>query len=233
MNEPARGGDIAAPRSRAATAQHHKRDFWAKQNLKHTPAHYRLRKAAKVIGRLATGHECDLLDVGCGPATLRTLLPEAVDYYGIDIAIHSPARNLIESDILEAPIRFDNRKFDIVTALGVFEYVGDLQEKKFAEIAEILKPGGTFLVSYTNFGHRGAHIFEAFSNIQPLADFRRSLGTFFRIERSFPASHNWYGGQPTRRPLMAVNMLVNANIAVLSARLGVEYFFLCSRPSES
>jgi SAM-dependent methyltransferase len=215
-----------APESRAAF---YKRDFWIKENTKHVPAHYRLVKAARIINAVAGGQERDLLDVGCGPATLMRLLQDNIDYYGIDIAIHDPAPNLVESDILENPIRFDDRRFDIIVALGVFEYVGAFQSQKFSEIAELLNEGGKFILSYTNFDHHDKHVFEAFSNVRPFGDFRHQLARHFTIDRYFPASHNWHGGQPTRKLVKAANMHVNANIPYISPKLAVEYFFICSR----
>lgn len=207
----------------------HKRDFWINENQKHIPAHYRLHKAARVVNEIAGGREADLLDVGCGPGTLGTLLARGIRYHGIDIAIRHQAPNLIETDILAGPVAFGAKRFDIVTALGLFEYVGASQEQKLSEIAGLLKPGGKFLVSYTNFGHHDKHIFEAFSNVRSFGDFRRGLAGHFTIDRYFPAAHNWHGGQPTRKLVKAANMRVNANIPFLSPRLAVEYFFVCSR----
>ena len=132
-------------------ARYYKRAFWSKENLKFNEPWYRLQKSARIIGRLAQGRECSLLDIGCGPGTLGRLLPENVDYYGIDIAIHDPAPNLLEADILERPISFGDRRFDIVIAQGVFEYLGDRQSQKFSEISQLLHNDGTFVVSYTNF----------------------------------------------------------------------------------
>ena len=209
-------------------AESHKRDFWIKENQKHVPAHYRLQKCGGIVSHIAGDRQCDLLDVGCGPATLMSVLPQSVHYFGIDIAIHDPAPNLLESDILETPIRFGEKKFDIVVAQGLFEYVGVHQSEKFGEIAQLLRENGKFVVTYTNFSHRAKQIFEAFSNVQPPGDFRQDLARHFTIDRSFPASHNWYGGQPTRTVVKAVNMRLNANIPLISPRLAVEYFFVCS-----
>jgi len=210
------------------TAKAHKRDFWIEENRKHVPAHYRLQKAARLLNQVAAGRECDLLDVGCGPATLRRLLDRNIRYHGIDIAIHDPAPDLIETDFLENPIGFRGQRFGIVSAQGVFEYMGSAQDRKFGEIAALLAPGGRFVLSYTNFGHHDRHIFEAFSNVQPLGEFRRSLERHFTVGRCFPASHNWHGGQPARRLIKAVNMHWNANVPLVSPRLAVEYFFVCS-----
>ena len=214
---------------RESVADRYKHDFWIKENQRHIPAHYRLRKSARIVNALVGPEERDLLDIGCGPATLGRLLRPNIHYHGIDIAIHDPAPNLIEADILQQPIRFADQRFDIVTALGLFEYVGACQEQKFSEIAQLLRERGRFVLSYTNFGHRDKHIFEAFSNVQPLEDFRRSLTRHFIIDRCFPTSYNWHGGQPVRPLLKAANMPVKANIPLVGPRLAVEYFFICSR----
>ena len=65
------------------------------------------------------------------------LLRSNIEYYGIDIAIHDPAPNLIEADLPNTPIRFDGKRFDIVIAQGFFEYIGTFQARKFAEIWEL------------------------------------------------------------------------------------------------
>lgn len=224
-NDPADVGLSA----RASVAESHKRDFWIKENKKHTPAHYRLRKTGRIVNGIAGSAPCDLLDVGCGPATLETVLRPGINYYGIDIAIQAPAPNLLEADILKGPVAFGGRRFGIVVAQGVFEYLGAAQSQKFEEIAGLLTDGGKFVVTYTNFGHRAGRVFEAFSNVQPMAEFRRDLARRFVIDRSFPTAYTWNGGQPTRRLVQSLNSLVNGNIPVAGPRLAVEYFFVCSR----
>lgn len=210
-------------------AESHKRDFWINENKKHIPVHYRLQKCGRIVNALAAGKESDLLDVGCGPATLMKVLDRNIHYYGIDIAIQEAAPNLLEADILMAPIRFDDKRFDIVVAQGLFEYIGTRQSQKFGEIAQILRENGIFVVTYTNFGHRARRIFEVFSNVQSMGAFRNDLERYFTIDECFPASHNWIGGQPTRKLVMAANMHFNMNIPVISRKLAVEYFFVCSR----
>jgi SAM-dependent methyltransferase len=209
-------------------ADSYKREFWIRENLKHAQPHYRLQKTARLVNRIAAGRSCDLLDVGCGPATLGQLLDDRIRYYGIDIAIHDPAANLLEADILQSPIRFGEMRFDIVVAQGLFEYVGDVQGAKFGEIAQLLEPGGTFVVTYTNFGHRRPSSFEAFSNVQPFDAFVEALRQHFIVSRFFPTAYNWSGGQPRRSLVKAANMHVDRNIPVVGPRLAVEYFVLCS-----
>jgi cyclopropane fatty-acyl-phospholipid synthase-like methyltransferase len=207
----------------------YKKDFWREANLKFVRPWYRVEKSARIINGLVQGRTCTLLDVGCGPAAaLMRLLPQNVDYYGIDIAIQDSAPNLLEADLLESPIAFDDKRFDIVIAQGVFEYMGQAQSQKFAEIAQLLNEDGKFIVSYTNFSHRKTQVYEAFSNVQPFGAFRDELARFFTIERYFPASHNWKHSQPDRRFVKAVNMHLNANIPLISPVLAVDYFFICT-----
>ena len=229
-----RGHDMGKSKGilqREYKADHYKKDFWSKENLKFVSPHFRLEKAARIANRIAQGKECDLLDVGCGPATLGRLLSSNINYFGIDIAIPSPAPNLIEMDILEKPIGFEGRQFDIIMAQGVFEYLGRFQSQKLAEISGILRHNGKFVVSYVNFGHRNRELIEPYSNVQPLHDFRDSLAQYFTIERLFPASHNWHHGQPNRWFMKASQKHLALNIPFISPLLAVEYFFICSHRS--
>jgi SAM-dependent methyltransferase len=221
------------PEAGTSSAAHfYKQAFWSKENLKFGEPWYRLQKSARIIGKLARGKECSLLDIGCGPGALGRLLPENVHYFGIDIAIHDPAPNFLELDILEHPISFGDQRFDIVIAEGVFEYLGDRQSQKFSEISQLLRDDGTFVLSYTNFGHRKPRMYPAFSNVQPLDEFSEDLGRYFRVQRRFPASHNWKHSQPDRRLVKAGNMYMNVNVPLLTPMLAVEYYFVCT-PLES
>jgi SAM-dependent methyltransferase len=228
MTHPAGGESLVSEGSIGNTL--HKKDFWSKENLKYSRPHYRLEKSARIVNRLARGKRCTLFDVGCGPATLMSLLQPNVEYYGIDIAIHDPAPNLIEADFLKRPLRFADKRFDIVLAQGVFEYVGDFQAQKFTEIARLLNDGGIFIVSYVNFDHRDRYIYWPYSNVQSFDDFRWSLAQHFEIQRFFPTSHNWHHSEPSRKLLKAANMHINANVPFVSRVLAVEYFFICSSP---
>lgn len=210
------------------TENYYKHEFWATENLRYVKPHFRLAKAARIVNRAAKGRNCELLDVGCGPATLAQELDQNIRYHGIDIAIQRPAENLIQSDFLSEPIEFRGKQFDLIVAQGVFEYVGKFQEEKFREIKQLLKPGGTFLASYVNFDHLHSRIYEPYSNVQPFDEFRSSLQRVFRINRYFPTSHHWYHREPNREWLKAIQMRVNVTLPVLSRRFAVEYFFLCS-----
>lgn len=206
----------------------YKKDFWSEENLKYSRPHFRMEKAARLINRLARGQQRTLLDVGCGPATLMSLLKPNIRYYGVDIAIQKPAPNLMEADFLETPIQFGDKRFDIILAQGVFEYVGKFQSQKFAEIAQLLNKDGIFVVSYVNFDHRQKDVYWPYSNVQSFNDFRRSLAENFEIRRYFPTSYNWHHWEPGRKLLRAANMHINVNVPIIGPALAVEYFLVCS-----
>jgi SAM-dependent methyltransferase len=218
-------GRVVAPRDLGGDSAE---EFWRRENLAFSEPHYRLLKLVRIIDRLARGRQCSVLDLGCGPATLGRMLPANIDYYGIDIAIQNPAPNLLEADLCCNPISFADRRFDIVIGQGIFEYIGDVQSQKFAEISAILTEDGRFIASYWNLGHRKPRLYQAFSNVKSLEDFRSDLSNSFTIDRSFPASHNWRHAGPNRRITKALNMPVEFNIPLISPILAVEYFFLCS-----
>lgn len=221
-----RCGKVRVPAD--ALLPHDSKEFWSKANLDFSQPWYRLEKCARIVTRISQGKTCDLLDVGCGPGTLGRVLPPNIRYHGIDIAIHESAPNLIEADITEQPISFRGRNFDIVVAQGIFEYVKDTQSQKLDEIAALLADGGTFVTSYWNFGHRKPHVYERFSNVQSINEFRRDLERHFVVRRAFPTAHNWRHGEPNRTVVKAVNMRLNVNFPVVSPLLAVEYFFICS-----
>ena len=88
----------------------YKRDFWSSENLKYALPHYRMRKVARLLNRLADGRACRLFDVGCGPAALRHLLDPEISYFGVDIAIQEPSPQLVERDLLRDPIDSDHTR---------------------------------------------------------------------------------------------------------------------------
>ena len=112
MNNSAWEKDISASEGddgRNGAVKYYKRDFWSQENLKFTRPHFRLQRSAAIVNKLGRGKERDLLDVGCGPGALAKLLDSNIHYYGIDIAIQEPAPNLIEADLLQGPIKFDDK----------------------------------------------------------------------------------------------------------------------------
>jgi SAM-dependent methyltransferase len=212
-----------------SNVDYHDRGFWSEENQKYCSSHFRLEKCALLLNSLAGPLDCDLLDVGCGPATLAKFLRPNIHYYGIDIALSSTQPNLRETDIVKNPIRFDERTFDLVVAQGLFEYLGDHQDQKLAEIALILNPNGRFVTSYVNFRHRSRNVYSVYNNVQPPENFERSLKEHFTVERYFPTSHNWGHDEPRLWPGKLANMHLNIKLPYITPKLAVEYFFVCRR----
>jgi cyclopropane fatty-acyl-phospholipid synthase-like methyltransferase len=136
---------------------------------------------------------------------------------------------LIETDFVAQPIRFQDKTFDIVVAMGVFEYMGEHEEEKLVEIESLLKPGGRFLMSYINFDHFRRIIYPAYNNVQSIDALKAKVSRVFHIDRCYPVSHHRRHKQPGKNALPAVQMQFNLNIPFLSSWLAVEYFCLCSR----
>ena len=212
-----------------STGAIYKRDFWADENTKYIRPHHRMVKMARVINHIADGKDGRLLDVGCGPATLRLQLTPNIRYYGIDIAIQERSPNLRECDILQEPISSEDAPFDLVVAQGLFEYLADSQSRKFSEIADLLTPDGKFIVSYVNFDHRQPKYDRPYSNIQPSAQFRNSLAEHFVVEKQRPTALNWSHTEPERWYARVPNMYINLNVPFLTRWLAVEYLYICRR----
>jgi SAM-dependent methyltransferase len=210
--------------------RYYKRDFWETENLRYAEPHFRLRKVAWLVRKLAGSRELDLLDVGCGPGTLAGLLPASVRYHGIDIAIQRPAPNLLELDLTKEPAGFRGLRFDIVVAQGVFEYLGDAQSRVLGEIAGLFKDGGRFVCTYQNFAHRRASVYQPYSNVRQPAAFRRDLGRHFRIEQAFPTAFNWGHSHPRRALVRFPQEHLTVNVPVIGRRLAVDYCYICAAP---
>jgi cyclopropane fatty-acyl-phospholipid synthase-like methyltransferase len=207
-----------------------KKDYWLVSSDLYKRRYLRLEKCARIVDRLAGGREVDLLDIGCGPATLGTLVRPNVHYHGIDQALQEPSPNLIEMDLTQEQIRFRDQRFDLVVAGGLFEYLGEFHQQKLREIRALLKDDGKFIVTYTNFAHPRPprHGEPTYNNVMSIPEFRASLERLFKVDRYFPSSHNWVRGEPRRRWLYALNMMFSIHVPLFSDRFANNYFFICS-----
>ena len=104
----------------------------------------------------ASASRARLLDVGCGAGNLLDGLPtEALDISGVDIvpemvaeaARRHPTGAFVVSDAVELP--FPDASMDIVTCLGVLEYIPEPQAV-LRDIWRVLAPGGHVIVSFPN-----------------------------------------------------------------------------------
>ena len=211
------------------TDNFNKRDFWIEENLTYAKPMFRTRRLARMVAEFSKGEPCDLLDLGCGPAALRPLIGPNINYHGIDIAIHEPAPYLREVDFAKNVISYDDKRFRIVVAMGVFEYMGRFQAQKFEEISRILEPNGKFIMSYVNFHHYRKIVYPMYNNVQSIQEMRRSLQQTFTVEQCYPECHHWRHKQLGKNSLPALQMKLKCSIPLFSRLFAVEYFFVCSR----
>lgn len=102
------------------------------------------------------GTPLEVLDVGCGPGDLFDGLSRGeLHVHGVDVspemiaraASRHPEDTYSVADAAELP--FDPASLDVVTCLGVLEYVPD-PGRALAEFQRVLRPGGHFIVSFPN-----------------------------------------------------------------------------------
>jgi ubiquinone/menaquinone biosynthesis C-methylase UbiE len=97
-----------------------------------------------------------LLDIGCGTGhVLRGLSEDQFEVFGADFAhgmvkvasLEHPTRRFLAADARLLP--FTTASFDVVTIIGVLEYIVEY-ERAVAELARVIRPGGTLVISVPN-----------------------------------------------------------------------------------
>jgi SAM-dependent methyltransferase len=129
---------------------------WRQRTLDFASPHARLHLLVRIVRELRPDR-CTLLDVGCGPAALKQLLPHTVEYFGVDIVPHvihaqRDAAHFEVTDLETAEACFDGTRFDIVVCSGVFEYI-HAREHFLQFLRRSLAEGGTLILTFTNHAH--------------------------------------------------------------------------------
>jgi 2-polyprenyl-3-methyl-5-hydroxy-6-metoxy-1,4-benzoquinol methylase len=172
--------------------------FWNRRAKPFAVPHARLRVIARLIEE-SQGPRKTLLDVGCGPASLRQVLPAGTEYFGADVADEiiagfSDPAHFQALDWNRSGRIFDGRLFDVIVCSGFLEYTDDLGQA-LDRLRSQLAPGGRIVASYMNHAHWSAWRFVLTGRTRSLPDphknfltLRELMGTFrrsrLRIERS-------------------------------------------------
>lgn len=125
--------------------------------------HARLQLVARIVSTLPArsgahaSHPRTLLDLGCGPAALRQLLPADIAYHGVDLTAEAlpPGREsdrFAVADLNADVDPFPTRTFDVLVVSGMFEYVRD-PGAFLALVRRKTRPGGHLVLTYLNRWH--------------------------------------------------------------------------------
>ena len=118
-------------------------------------ARIRIQKYANLIRSIENGtSRRSLLDIGCYTAELKKMLPDSIDYWGVDfdeVAL-TIARGVTDQLIVRhfdtEPLAID-RSFDIVVCAEVLEHLMD-PHRMMRQICSLVAPGGHVLISLPN-----------------------------------------------------------------------------------
>src|SRR4051812_12368071 len=84
----------------------------------------------------------DVLDVYCGTRPYQDLLPPGSKSVGMDLTDFAGVADVVSSEFLP----FDDESFDLVMCTEAFYYVDD-PRKAVDEIARVLRPGGSVVIT--------------------------------------------------------------------------------------
>ena len=104
--------------------------------------------------------DISVLEIGSANVNggLRELKRPGMTWWGVDLDDAPGVDQVVQ---VGAPLPFENQSFDLVVASSVFEH--DIQFwNTFLEMARVMKPGGTILITAPSQGYFHRHIFDAF-----------------------------------------------------------------------
>ncbi len=134
------------------------------------------------IGKEHSGQK--LLEIGCGQGIDATVLPNSIDYVGIDYSPESVAVAQKNAALLGLSLRYEvgnaeqlhfpDDSFDVVYSCGVIHHTADVH-RAIAEVRRVLKSGGTAWIALYATSAPKVFIALGLRKIQSFVDF--VLGT--------------------------------------------------------
>lgn len=96
-----------------------------------------------------------ILDLGCGNHPYFLMQADVAEKYGLDRLeretlepMSDKSIKLIDHDVHDVPLPFEDGYFDVVTMLAVFEHIEPANVAAvLGEIRRVLKPGGTYIIT--------------------------------------------------------------------------------------
>jgi SAM-dependent methyltransferase len=135
-----------------------------------------------------------IIDLGCGEGLfVKEYRDRGLNIIGLDL--NYEADHVVQGSILKTG--YPDASYDVVLSLDVIEHLTyDEQEEAIAEIARLVKPGGTFLMSIPNLGHIASRISFLFSGKllrtsspdrhpgdRPIGEYLKILAPYFKVKR--------------------------------------------------
>lgn len=156
---------------------------------------YRFDYVLEMISSLKCGR---VLDIGCGAGQLLPHLVKTghqVDAIDISEKMVELSQRLCPKAVVKVgdceKLDYYDRSFDLVVAMGVLEYLPD-EYQMMSEVARVLKPGGTFILTIRNRRCALVRLRNAFSNVhskEHFVDFLIKPGSLNVVETRYCHYH--------------------------------------------
>lgn len=181
-----------------------------------TPIGYAFTTRRRRVLELFDAPGGDVLDVGCGPGVMvDALAARGCSFWGIDPSVEMIGVAAVAH--LSAPrahfaagaaehLAFPDDRFDAVICMGVLERLAD-DHLALAEMARVLKPGGTLIVTIPN-------------RFSPALQWRDRI--FYPLVALLRPAHRALTGTPAEEPVRAFRSYDRRRFAVAIDRHGCE-----------
>ncbi|WDI30067.1 class I SAM-dependent methyltransferase [Hyphococcus flavus] len=120
-------------------------------SARHSSTRDHLRSVATEALEMISGRDCSALDIGCNDGTLLSFYPRWVDRFGVDPSDYIEeigdwawtGKSVFPSEELDAA--FGDKRFDIITAVSVFEHIDD-PKSLLKRVKSLLTNDGVFVL---------------------------------------------------------------------------------------